>query len=177
MKTLSALAFASFLSWQSINAQENVPREKLDLIPSSSSPAGSAVTPNPLPLIPESPEPGKKGKAAAGAATKGKKSSTEAAIDDLQERIRYRQAKTRALNDPAVQNAWDRAHATRTDVERRDALKAYYKLFYARVLRIDGTLKQRVAQSAERARRRLTQTRIDPSEPIDPVERAERFQE
>jgi hypothetical protein len=177
MKTLSALALASFLGLPSLNAQENAPREKLDLIPSSPSPAGSTVTPNPLPLIPESPEPGKKGKGAAATAKKDKKSSTEAAIDDLQERIRYRQAKTRALNDPAVQNAWDRAHATRTDGEKREALKAYYKLFYARVLRIDGTLKQRVAQGEERARRRLTQTRIDPSEPIDPDERAERFQE
>jgi hypothetical protein len=174
MKTVPAVMTASLIALQSIVAQENAPREKLDLIPSS--PRTPPATAEPLPLIPESPESAKK-QPAATEPKKEKKSKTEVAADDLQQRIRYRQAKTRALHDPAVQSAWDRAHATRTDFERRDAMKAYYKLLFSRILRIDGTLKQPVAQNELRAMRRLTQTRIDPTEPLDPDERAERFRE
>jgi hypothetical protein len=95
----------------------------------------------------------------------------------LQQRIRFRQAKTRASNDPAVQAEWARANAARTDFEKRDALKAYYKALFNRMRRIDGSLRARIAETEQRAMKRLTQTRIDPTEPIDPDERADRFGE
>jgi hypothetical protein len=38
-------------------------------------------------------------------------------------------------------------------------------------------LKQRIALTEQRALRRLTQTRIDPTEPLDPEEREDRFRD
>ena len=161
--TLGSLAFA----------QENPPPEKLELIPAQ--PGGTApAAPSPLPLIPE-PPPTEKTKPGAG--RKPKKSATEAASDELQKRIRFREVKTRAFNDPAVRAEWDRAQVARTDYEKREALKSYYKLLFGRMRRIDGSLKNQVAASEERMLRRLRQTRIDPTEPIDPQERADRFRE
>jgi hypothetical protein len=154
-------------------AQENPPPEKLELIPAQ--PAGTTpAAPSPLPLIPE-PPPAEKSK--PGAAKKPKKSATEAASDELQKRIRFREVRTRAFNDPAVRAEWDRAQVARTDYEKRETLKSYYKLLFNRMRRIDGSLKNQVALTEERMLRRLRQTRIDPTEPIDPQERVDRFRE
>lgn len=60
--------------------------------------------------------------------------------DPVKERIRYREAKTRALKDPAVQQEQERAENAATDSEKREALKNYYKLLHARMLKIDGSL-------------------------------------
>ncbi len=92
-----------------------------------------------LGLIPESPAPAKKPKS-----TPPKKSSTEQASDDLQTRIRYREARTKALQDPRIQMEWDRAHAAKTDPEKREALRSYYQLFCDRVVKIDPTTKPRI---------------------------------
>src|SRR5688572_2273916 len=83
-------------------AQNGTTSEKLELIPAQPSPSQTTVTPAPLPLIPEQPELSKRPKSATGEIKKERKSSTEAASDALQQRIRFRQAKTRAANDPAV---------------------------------------------------------------------------
>jgi hypothetical protein len=178
MKCLLALLTALLLTAHGAVAQENAPAEKLDLIPSQPTPLTPSVTPAPLPLIPESPDSTKKPKGSGAVeAKKTKKSVTEAEADDLQQRIRYRQVKTRAFNDPGVQAEWERAHVARTDYEKREALKSYYKLLFSRMRRIDGTLKRRIALEEERVVRRLTQTRIDPTEPLDPEDRAERYRE
>jgi hypothetical protein len=159
--------------------QQSTTSEKLELIPAQpSSPqiAPAPVTPAPLPLIPEPPESATKTKATTKTTTtKERKSSTEAAVDELALRVKFRQAKTRALSDPVVQAEWHRANAARTDYEKREALKAYYRALFNRMRRIDASLKPRIAESEQRALHRLTQTRIDPTEPLDPDERADRF--
>ena len=96
----------------------------------------------PMDLIPETPQTIAKPKPAP--VEPKKKSSTEQASDDLQARIRYREAKTKALQTPGIQQEWDRANAAKTDPEKRQALKNYYKMFYDRMVKIDPTLKQRV---------------------------------
>ena len=98
---------------------------------------------DPLSLIPESPIPVAKPKPKP-APSPEKKSSTEQASDDLQTRIRYREAKTKAMQDPKVQAEWDRAHAVKTDAERRAALKSYYNLYCDRMEKIDPVVKPRV---------------------------------
>ena len=92
-----------------------------------------------LGLIPESPVPAKKPKPAPP-----KKSSTEQASDDLQTRIRYREARTKALQDPKIQMEWDRAQAAKTDPEKREAMKNYYTLLCDRVVKIDPATKPRI---------------------------------
>ena len=92
-----------------------------------------------LGLIPEAPAPEKKPKPEPQ-----KKSSTEQASDDLQARIRYREARTKALQDPRIQMEWDRAQAAKTDPEKREAMKSYYTLLCDRLVKIDPTTKSRV---------------------------------
>ena len=92
-----------------------------------------------LGLIPESPAPAAKPKSAPA-----KKSSTEQASDDLQARIRYREARTKALQDPRIQMEWDRAQAAKTDSEKREALKSYYNLICDRVVKIDPATKPHI---------------------------------
>ena len=94
--------------------------------------------------------------------------------DELQQRVRFREVKTRALKDPAVQSEWDRAQTVRTDYEKREALKSYYTRLYTRMAKIDRSLKKRIAEEQGRSLARLTQTRVDPTEPLDPQERLER---
>ena len=92
-----------------------------------------------LGLIPDVPAPANKPKPAVQ-----KKSATEQASDDLQMRIRYREARTKALQDPRIQMEWNRAQSAKTDPEKRDALKAYYQLFCDRMVKIDASTKPRI---------------------------------
>ena len=147
-------------------------------------PAAPAEKPAPQPdlqLIPETPAPIDKpkgsaiGQPGAGKGEKVKSNKTQVAADDVADRIRLRSAKTRALRDPRVQAEWEQAEKARTDQERRDALKRYYTLLYDRIDKTDATLKKLTALRRISASHRLEQTKIDPTEPLDPDERAERF--
>ena len=104
------------------------------------------------------------------------KSKTEESAEELIERIHFREARVKALRDPQVQAEWDRAAKAKTDYEKREALKRYYKLLYARILKIDGSVKKTADLREHAALRRLGETRIDPTEPLDPQERAERVE-
>ena len=183
MKPRFALFPALLLASLPLCAQESAPAETLELIPSNPAPSEPASPAESLPLIPESPEPAKKPKgkspalAPVGELKKEKKSSTEATADEQAQRIRFREAKTRALRDPAVQREWERSLQARSDFEKREALASYYKLLFARIAKLDKSLKPQATLTQQRALRGLTQTRIDPTEPLDPQERAERFRE
>lgn len=167
MKKLFAPLAAALLMAPPLFAQEKPAAapapHRLELAPAE--PVGES-----LPLIPETPATVEKPKGMAipePKAEKEKKSQTEISADELQQRIRFRAAKTRALKDPAVQAEWDRANGVRTDLEKREALKSYYKLLYGRMAKIDGSLKKRIDFAQARSLRRLEQTRIDPTEPLE----------
>jgi hypothetical protein len=142
-------------------------------------PAAVAPTPAVEPevtLIPEQvPPPSKPATPATPDAPKEKKSATEQSSEELQERIHFREARIKALRDPKVQAEWDRAGKSRTDLEKREALKSFYTLLYDRIVAIDPTVKKTSDLRRDSSLRRLQQTRIDPTEPLDPQERAERF--
>ncbi len=95
------------------------------------------------------------------------KSKTEESAEDLNERIHFREARVKALRDPQVQAEWDSAAKAKTDFEKREALKRYYKLLYARILKIDASVKSVVTLRQASSLHRLEQTRIDPTEPFD----------
>jgi hypothetical protein len=140
----------------------------LDLMPTQPEPLlPPPAMPEPT-LIPESPERTEKPRGTAipqpeAERKKEKKNTTEAAENALQERIRFRQAKTRALRDPAIQAEWERAGKAHTDFEKREALKRYYKLLYARMAKLDGSLKKEIALRQNISLRRLEQRHIDPT--------------
>lgn len=121
-----------------------------------------------LSLIPEIPvlKPARKGKANKPAAVK-KKSSTEQSSDDLQARIRYRQIKTRALQDPRLQEQWDAAQTAPTDFEKRTTLRSYYEQLYDRMLKLDPSLRPQVQVARKALRWRFEQRGIQASEAIE----------
>jgi len=179
MTKRTSLLAALLIAGHALMAQEAAPAPQLELAPTEAPAADSE-----LPLIPEAPAtvPKPPGRAIPQRPTETskapaieKKSKTETASDELRQRIRFREVKTRALRDPAVQAEWERAQRAGTDFEKREALKNYYKLLYGRMARIDQSLKPRIAEYQRVAVRRLKQTRVDPTEPLDPQERTERF--
>ncbi len=104
------------------------------------------------------------------------KSKTAESAEDLIERIHFREARIKALRDPQVQAEWDQAVKAKTDYAKREALKRYYKLLHGRILKIDSSVKKVSDLREQASLRRLLQNRIDPTEPLDPEERAERFE-
>lgn len=133
--------------------------QKLELMPSKD----PQLPAEPLPLIPDVPQPGEKprGTALPDAPATQKRNKTDVAADELQDRIRFRTAKIKAESDPAIHEMWDRAHSLRTDYERREAMKAYFKTLYARIVKVDPGTKKTVELEQTRSLRRLEQTRID----------------
>lgn len=140
--------------------------QSLELMPSDS----SLLSAPPLRLIPDSPVQ-RASKKSAQQAAPDQKTKTEIAAEEMADRIRYRRARTKALNDPAVQGELARAQAARTDYEKREALKSYYKLLYARMAKIDPSLKSRIAVDSQSSLWRLTQKRISATEAFDATNR------
>jgi hypothetical protein len=95
-------------------------------------------------LIPETLLPSTKPKS-SGAVVK-KKSSTEQAGDDLQMRIRLRQVKSKALQDPKFETEWAQAQAATTNAAKRDLLTRYYNSLYDRMAALDPKLKPRLEE-------------------------------
>ena len=178
--TLSALLAASVFAQESAPEPAPAPALKLTL------PGVSDPTPAPAPptenlgLIPETPEPTTKPKGRAIPEAKpSRKASdnatrTSSAESDMTARIRFRQLKTRVLQEQKVQDLYEKAQAAPTDYEKRETLKAYYTLLYTRIEKLDGSMKKRANTLRHQSISRLTQTKIDPTDPIDPSERSDR---
>lgn len=135
--------------------------DRLELMP-----AQRLLPPTGLPLIPEIPLPMEKPRSqSVESPIKRRDSATADAEDLVKQRIRMREAKTKVQRDPAVQAEWDRAAAVRTDYEKREALKSYYKLLYGRMAKVDPTLKTAIGKQLQESLERLEQTRIAPTQP------------
>jgi hypothetical protein len=93
---------------------------------------------------------------------------------ELDARIRFRQAHSRAANDPAIRALWDVSRKVPTDGEKREALRRYYALLYKRILSIDRGIASLVAERQRVSLRRLDQTRIEPTDPLDEEHRLRR---
>ena len=169
MKFLKTTFFAAlFVSFRMAVAQDanSVPvPDKLFLdTPAQPSPAPA---PDSLSLIPDAPPPLEKppgrsgsGGSRAGAVNPIKKNKTEVAVQDYSQRIKFREAKTKAERDEKIQAELETADAAKTDEEKRAALKRYYKLLYAKILKIDGSLKKLVAQRQEQSMKQLDQSNV-----------------
>ena len=116
-------------------------------------------------LIPELPEPPAQPKRAR---VVKEKSSTEQTADEMAVRIRLRNAKTKAAQDPKLAAAWTHAHAVKTDRERREALKVYYHLLYDAIIKVDRSLKPRVEVQRKALAWRFEQRGLKPSEVLEP---------
>jgi hypothetical protein len=88
---------------------------------------------------------------------------TAAAEDALQKRIKLREAKTKALRDPAVQAEWEKSLKAKTDYDRREILTNYYTLLCARMVKIDGSLKTEIDTLRDTYISEITQKRVAPT--------------
>ncbi len=152
------------------------------ILPAASRSLAQDAAPSPTPaLVPEVtliPEPVKEEMKKPTEKEKGEKSEKSKTAENAEEliaRIHYREAYTKAQRDPKVMDEWDRAMKARTDLEKREALKSYYKLLHARILKVDASVKKISDERRGISLRRLEQTRIDATEPLDPRERLEGF--
>jgi hypothetical protein len=166
MKIFKAIFLATFLlPLCKLAAQDanSVPvPDKLFLdTPAQPSPAPA---PDSLSLIPDAPPPNDKpprrSGSGSGALNPIRKNKTDAGAQDFAERIKFREAKTKALRDEQIQQELSNADAARKDQEKREALKRYYKLLYAKILKIDGSLKKIVAQRQEQSLKQLDQNNV-----------------
>lgn len=89
-----------------------------------------------------------------------KQSKTLETEEDLKGRIRFREVRTLALKDPAVQDDWTRAQAAKTDPQKRVAMREYYTHLFARMLKIDGTLAKRIDTHKALAFARMAQAPV-----------------
>jgi hypothetical protein len=86
---------------------------------------------------------------------------------DLAARIRYREAHSRAVNDPKIQALWTESRQVPTDGQKRDALRRYYGALYSRILALDKTVAPLVEERRRVSLKRLDQTRVDPTDPLE----------
>ena len=86
---------------------------------------------------------------------------------DLDLRIRYREARNRAASEQTVQTAWEDSRTAKTDFEKREAMKRYYTALYKKMLALDKAIAPLVTERERVALRRLDQTRIEPTDPLE----------
>ena len=178
MKRLTFLFAATLLTAHPLFAEDKAPAlratpsdtprepsapegDRLELIPTK--PAQIMPPPAGLPLIPESPMPPARSRPESP--IRKRDSVTADAEDAVKQRIRLREAKTKAQRDPAIQAEWDRAESLRTDYEKREAMKSYYRILYGRMTKLDPSLKAPIDALLQQSLARLDQTKIAPTQP------------
>jgi hypothetical protein len=124
------LIFAALVSITlSANAQELAP-SAVDLTtkPAEQNPARAEATPTPTPPseLPDLPELSQLDEAF-------KESSLGKTADEFRLHIEWRRLRNQVANDPEIVAAKKAADTARTDLEKRERIRRYYKLFYARM--------------------------------------------
>jgi hypothetical protein len=112
-------------AWLTIHAQDAAP-PSVDLYSGDKQPEAT-TTPSSEPNGPELPEISQLDQ------TFSKPKSLGKDADALRVHIEWRQLKNRTVNDPVVQMAKAYAEAARTDLEKRERLRAYYEVYYQRM--------------------------------------------
>lgn len=75
--------------------------------------------------------------------------------DDVKERARYQEVRTKALEDKKVRTLQERADNATDDAAQKKASEAYYKALYSRMRKIDPALKDRIDRVEKATLRRL----------------------
>src|SRR5437867_7370455 len=110
-----------------LQAQELAP-SSVDLTPNPKEQSVLAATPTPTPAseLPELPELSQLDEVF-------KQTSLGKTADEFRMHIEWRRLRNRVANDPEVIAARKAADAARTDLEKRERIRRYYKVFYARM--------------------------------------------
>ena len=147
-----------------------------NMVPIPDNSATPPPGPPPVPLFPnENPPPvvnrpphGSGGRDLGGISSSQpvakKKLTTAENEQDIADRVKFREAKTKALRDPQVQAELANIQAAKNDVDQRAAWKRYYTLLYAKILKIDGSLKKLVAERLKNSLKSLDQSKVRPED-------------
>jgi hypothetical protein len=96
----------------------------------------------PTPLVPNVSAPSKKSVPPISELDAAfQHSSLGAAVEEQKLHLEWRKLKNRVAADPAIVDAKKAADAARTDLEKRDLMRTYYKIYYGRM--------QALAETAE----------------------------
>lgn len=145
----------------SLPAQEVPEALPAQTAPGTSEANPASLIPEPPPLIPRSPERSRTGdKVPSSPEQAFRKTKTGVAVSDIEQRVRFRKAKTRALQAPGLQEIKDEAYAAATEREKRAGLKEYYTALFARMAKIDSSLKKEIETKKRLTLARLDQTRL-----------------
>ncbi|MGC3992401.1 MAG: hypothetical protein QM796_22415 [Chthoniobacteraceae bacterium] len=89
-----------------------------------------------------------------------RKSSTATSLQELQDKIAYRDAKTKAASEAKLQQELATAQAQPTEPEFREALRAYYHDLHDRIIAINPQCKDQANQALSNSLSQLNQNRI-----------------
>jgi hypothetical protein len=123
------------------------------------------MTVEPSPLVPNtSPAPKKTVPSLPELDAAFQHSSLGQAVEEQRLHLEWRKLKNRASADPEVIAAQKAIPAARTDIEKRNLLRAYYKLFYARMQAFAETpdVKAYLEQKKKDALNSLAQPNVRP---------------
>lgn len=82
--------------------------------------------------------------------------------------IRYREVRLKADEDPRVTAMRERAEAATSIEDQRAAYREYYRLLFDKVAQLDKSLKAKAEVMADAYIRRLAQSRLEPTIPLNP---------
>lgn len=82
--------------------------------------------------------------------------------------VRYQEVKLQVLKDPAVRSLREQADKAKTDEGKRQAMRAYYRLLFDKMVAIDGALKDKCETMQMAYLRRLGQFKVAPTIPLHP---------
>ncbi len=88
--------------------------------------------------------------------------------NDRKMAIRYREVRVQADKDPKVLSLYKQSETAKTDEDKRAALREYYKLLFTKMISIDPALEKKCKMMEEAYIRRLAQTRLEPTIPLNP---------
>jgi hypothetical protein len=155
MKFLLPAACAAILAGAiPIDAQEAA---DVDLQPAE--PATPKPTPSPVPELAQLDET-------------FKQTSMGPAGDDLRLRVEWRLLRNKIASDPDLIAAKKHAEAAHADLEKRERLRAYYKIYYAKIRRLtmSPAMRQRVDIMESASLGTTAQPRVRPSATAKPAE-------
>lgn len=94
---------------------------------------------------------------------------TESKIDrDRRLAIRYQEVKLQALKESAIREMREKADVARTDEAKRQALREYYRMLFAKMVAIDPELTEKCELMETAYMRRISQFRVMPTIPLQP---------
>lgn len=132
-----------------------------DPIPRPATPP--SLLPDEIPIPTKRPAPVKP----PGAGKPGTALKPQATAEEFDLLIRYRKARNVAEMNEKVRAAWDDSRDAKTDLRKRETLKHYYDVLFAKMLAVDRGIALLVDQRHKAENTRLTQTQIAPTVPTE----------